>query len=173
MKNLRLKILLSKLKAGKKEYFDEFYNLTISAVWYVVKKIIPERFFAEDIVQESYIAFLNNLQNVNGDPLPYLCGIAKNRALDAIKKDSKIDKSSPFEDLTLAITDKYEVDFPLLEACKSKLDDEEYFILENTVIFGYTRVAVAKMLNKPVPTVNRKYNQILKKVSILAKEVYK
>ena len=70
MKNLRLKILLSKLKAGKKEYFDEFYNLTISAVWYVVKKIIPERFFAEDIVQESYIAFLNNLQNVNGDPLP-------------------------------------------------------------------------------------------------------
>ena len=173
MKKLRLKILLSKLKAGKKEYFDEFYELTISAVWYVVKKIVPERFFAEDIVQETYVAFLNNLQSVNDDPLPYLCSIAKNRALDSIKKENRIDKSSPFEDLTLSTVDKYEVDFPLLEECKRKLDDEEYFILEQTVIFGYTRVAVAKMLNKPVPTVNRKYNRILKKVAILAKEVYK
>ena len=173
MKKLRLKILLSKLKAGKKEYFDEFYELTISAVWYVVKKIVPERFFAEDIVQETYVAFLNNLQSVNDDPLPYLCSIAKNRALDSIKKENRIDKSSPFEDLTLSTVDKYEVDFPLLEECKRKLDDEEYFILEHTVIFGYTRVAVAKMLNKPVPTVNRKYNRILKKVAILAKEVYK
>ena len=173
MEKLRLKILLSKLKAGKKEYFDEFYELTISAVWYVVKKIVPERFFAEDIVQETYVAFLNNLQSVKGDPLPYLCSIAKNRALDSIKKENKIDKSSPFEELTLSTVDKYEVDFPLLEACKSKLDDEEYFILEHTVIFGYTRVAVAKMLNKPVPSVNRKYNRILKRVAILAKEVYK
>ena len=56
MSRLKLKWLLSKLKAGKKEYFEEFYTLTKGAVWYVVRKYVMERFFAEDIVQDSYIS---------------------------------------------------------------------------------------------------------------------
>lgn len=57
MKKLKLKLLLLKLKAGKKEYFDEFYRLTKGAVWYVITKYVPRRFFAEDVMQEAYISF--------------------------------------------------------------------------------------------------------------------
>ena len=50
---------------------------------------------------------------------------------------------------------------------------EEFFILENTVIYGYTRVEVAAMLKKPVSTVNRQYNALLKKAKEMAKEAYR
>lgn len=171
MNNLRVKILLHKLKAGKTEYFDEFYRLTKGAVWYVVHKYVYDRFDAEDVMQDAYVSFLTNLGAVSGNPVPYLCTVAKNKALDKIKKDSKIDKSSPFEELRLGAEDNYS-DGTLIEECRKKLDEEEFFIIEQTVIIGYNRVEVAKMLNKPVSTVNRKYNQILKKIKIIAKGVY-
>lgn len=171
MNNLRVKILLHKLKAGKTEYFDEFYRLTKGAVWYVVRKYVYDRFDAEDVMQDAYVSFLTNLGAVSGNPVPYLCTVAKNKALDKIKKDSKIDKSSPFEELRLGAEDNYS-DGTLIEECRKKLDEEEFFIIEQTIIIGYNRVEVAKMLNKPVSTVNRKYNQILKKIKIIAKGVY-
>ncbi len=173
MNKLRLQYLLSKLKAGKKEYFDEFYRLTKGAVWYVVGKYLKDEFGAEDVMQDAYISFLNNLERVKDDPLPYLCGIAKNKALDVLKKDVRIDKSLQPEDLQLSVCDDYEFDAPLLQTCKKKLSKEEYFILEHTVILGYTRVAVAEMIDKPVSTVNRNYNKMLVKIKEIAKEVYR
>lgn len=173
MSRIKLRRLLSKLKAGKKEYFEEFYELTKGAVWYVVGKYVKERFFAEDILQDAYVSFLNNLASVKEDPLPYLCSIAKNKALDSIKKEAKIDKSLTPEDLNSAASDIYEIEYPLLEICRKKLSKEEFFIIENTVIYGYTRVEVAKMLEKPVSTVNRQYNALLKRVKTLAEEAYR
>ena len=173
MSRIKLRRLLSKLKAGKKEYFEEFYTLTKGAVWYVARKYVKERFFAEDIVQDSYISFLNNLSSVKGDPLPYLCSIAKNKALDSIKKESGIDKSVTPEDLQFAVSDNYATEAPLLETCRKNFSEEEFFILENTVIYGYTRVEVAAMLKKPVSTVNRQYNALLKKTKEMAKEAYR
>ena len=124
-------------------------------------------------MQEAYISFLYSLDKVIGNPLPYLLQIAKNKALDYLRKDSKTDKSVQAEDLNIGKADEYESEFPLLQECRKRLDEEEFFILENTVIFGYTRVDVAKMLDKPVSTVNRKYNAILSKIKKFHKEAYK
>ena len=41
-----------------------------------------------------------------------------------------------------------------------------------TAVYGYRRVEVAKKLNRPVTTVNRKYNVILKKIEKYYDEVY-
>lgn len=173
MRHLRLKILLEKLKSGKKEYFDEFYGLTKASVYYLVKKYFSNEADAEDVMQDAYIAFLYSLDRVHGNPLPYLLQTAKNKALDYIRKDSKTDKSVNADDLSPSKTDVYESEFVLLNECRRRLTEEEFFILENTVIFGYTRVDVAKMLGKPVSTVNRKYNQILKKTKNYLREAYK
>ena len=173
MKYLRLRLLLEKLKSGKREYFDEFYGLTKMAVYYLVKKYLFDDFAVEDVMQEADISFLYSLDKVIGNPLPYLLQIAKNKALDYLRKDSKTDKSVQAEDLNIGKADEYESEFPLLQECRKRLDEEEFFILENTVIFGYTRVDVAKMLDKPVSTVNRKYNAILSKIKKFHKEAYK
>ncbi len=172
MNKLRLKHLLSGLKAGKKEYFEEFYRLTKGAVWYSVLRYVKSRHHAEDVLQDTYIAFLDHLDAVRGDPLPYLCTIAKNKALDSIKKDAKLDKAPLSEDMP-AKTDENSFDTPLLDLCRKRLTEEDFYILENTVLFGYTRVDVAKALGKPVSTVNRRYNEILKKIKKFATEIYR
>ncbi len=172
MNKLKLKHLLSGLKAGKKEYFEEFYRLTKGAVWYSVLRYVKSRHHAEDVLQDTYIAFLDHLDSVRGDPLPYLCTIAKNKALDSIKKDAKLDKAPLPEDMP-AETDENSFDTPLLDLCRKRLTEEDFYILENTVLFGYTRVDVAKALGKPVSTVNRRYNEILKKIKKFATEIYR
>ena len=169
MGELRLKTLIVKLKKGRREYFDEFYELTKKSVYFTVRSLSTDKFFIEDVMQDAYVSFLTNLNKVDGNPLPYLIEIAKNKALDAIKKNNKVDTSIEIETLNLAAAET-ETDFPFLNRLKKQLTEEEYFILEKTVFMGFRRVEVAKMLNKPVPTVNRKYHVVLNKIKKMYKE---
>ena len=173
MERTRINFTFLKLKEGKKEYFSEFYNLTKSSVYFTARKYSRDEYFIEDVMQEAYISFLNNIARVEGNPLPYLITATKNKALDAIKKDKNTDKSVEIEDLPISKCDDYSTDFPLLDKCKSVLTDEEFFILENIVLIGYTQTEVAKTLNKPVSTINYTYNTILKKLSKIKKEAYR
>lgn len=80
-----------------------------------------------------------------------------------------MDYSVEIETLNIA-EEEPEKDFPFLEYLKKKFTEEEYYILEKTVILGYRRVEVAKMLGKPISTVNRKYHDVIKKAKKLYKE---
>ena len=173
MEKARIKSTFLKLKEGKKEYFSEFYNLTKTSVYFTARKFSRDEYFIEDVMQEAYISFLNNIHRIDGDPLPYLITATKNKALDAIKKDKNVDKTVEIEDLPIAKTDEYSTDFPLLDKCRQIRTDEEFYILENIVLMGYTQTEVAKKLNKPVSTVNYTYKTILKKLSKIKKEAYR
>ncbi|MGN0961936.1 MAG: RNA polymerase sigma factor [Christensenellales bacterium] len=170
----RVHYLIKKLQEGRKEYFEEFYETTKSAVFYMTKKYLNNITSIEDIMQESYIAFLNNLDkiNCNDNPISYLLTITKNKTIDELRKNNKID----FIDLdNLQIIDNnnnYLSDFPLLMYCKKRLTKDEFYLLEMTVIYDYKRVEVAKILNQPISTINWKYNELLKKIKKFYKEVY-
>lgn len=169
MNTLRLKILVEKLKEGRREYFDEFYGLTKTSVYFVARSFCRDEFFIEDVMQDSYCAFLNSIYKIEGNPLPYLIQITKNKALDTIKRNKRIDRSIEIETLNVAAEER-ENDFPFLSYLRKKLTEEDFYILEKTVISGYRRAEVAKMLDKPVSTVNRKYHAIIEKVKKLYKE---
>ena len=173
VKREKIKSVFKKLKNGKQEYFDEFYKLTKTSVYFTIRKFSRDEFFIEDAMQDAYVSFLKNICSVKDDPLPYLIITAKNKALDRIRLDGKIDKTVEIEDLPIAKTDEYSTDFPLLDKCRQILTDEEFYILENIVLMGYTQTEVAKKLNKPVSTVNYTYKTILKKLSKIKKEAYR
>ena len=118
MGELRLKTLIEKLKNGRREYFDEFYELTKKSVYFTVRSLSTDKFFIEDVMQDAYVSFLTNLNKVDGNPLPYLIEIAKNKALDAIKKNNKVDSSIEIETLNLAAAET-ETDFPFLNRLKN------------------------------------------------------
>ena len=172
MSKHRLRVLLSELKAGKKEYFDEFYSLTKGAVWHAVRKIVCRRFDAEDVVQEAYLSFLTNIAAVQEDPLQYLVQTAKNKALDHVKRERRTDKSVEIESVREQSFDEFPSHGSLLGVCKRVLNEEEFYILEQAVVFGYTRVEIARATGKPVSTVNRKYNEVLKKLKKIGREAY-
>lgn len=175
MKMVREKIkrVFYKLKNGKEKYFDEFYALTKTSVYFTVRRFSRDAFFVEDVMQEAYVSFLLSINSIAGDPFPYLISVAKNKAIDAIRREEKIDKSVEIENVNIPYDDVYTHDFPLLEKVKIALDDEEFFIVEKVVLCGYTQTEVAKMLDKPVTTVNYKYKTVIKKLKKLQKEAYK
>lgn len=169
----RIKRVFYKLKSGKEKYFDEFYSLTKTPVYFTVRKFFRDEFFIDDVMQDTYVSFLSVMNSIEGDPFPYLISIAKNKAIDVTRREAKTDKSVEIENVNIPYDDVYTHDFPLLEKVKTALDDEEFFIVEKVVLCGYTQTEVAKMLDKPVTTVNYKYKTVIKKLKKLQKEAYK
>ena len=174
MKHIKIKYLIEKLKQGKSEYFNKFYDETKSSVFYVIRKILNNKAQIEDVMQETYIKFIYSLHkiNENQNPYYYLLQIAKNKAIDEYRKNKKIVLSNYCEETETENCYNFSLDFPLLDCCKKNLSVDEFKILELTVILGYKRVEVAKMLQQPISTVNWKYNKILKKIKTLYLEVY-
>ena len=168
MNKKRLNYLITKLKQGEKDYFDEFYKKTQIPVYYSIRKVINNKIQIEDVMQETYIKFLKslNLIDTNNNPLAYLITIAKNKAIDECRKNERIEFVEYIDELQES---KSSNDMPLIEMFKNSLTDDEYQLFELTLIYGYKRIEIAKMQNQPVSTVGWKYNKMLEKV----KRIYK
>lgn len=135
-----LNYLVKKLKNGEQKYFKEFYDRTKTGVFYLVKKTLGNHsLHAEDVMQEVYVTFLNKLPVIddNKNYKAYLLSIAKSKSLDEIKKHLRIDKSVEIADLPFSVTDNELSDFPLMEYCKTKLTEEEFRLLELSVVYGF------------------------------------
>lgn len=173
MGNLRLNYLIKKLKQGKSQYFDEFYALTKGAVYYAVKTHVTGS-DVEDVMQETYVKFLSVISGVDEkkNPLAFLYEIAKNKALDVTRKRSRTDTDVIVEEMQIGVNEVYSHDSPLMELCKKRLTENEYFLLEKVFILGYKQKEVAAMLGEPISTVNHRYKTLVKKVKLLYKEAY-
>lgn len=166
-----LNSLIKKIKKGYGEYFDDLYDATKNGVFYMIKSIVKDYSLAEDIMQDTYISFMSKLENIdeNGNIYSYLLTTARNKALNEVKKDSRLVGVDYLENMEMEEVDTFT---PLLDFAKNHLDENEWKILKLTVVDGYRRVEVAKLIGKPVATVNWQYNKILKKVEKMYKEVY-
>lgn len=175
MQKNNLRSYISRLKTGERDAFDPFYEQTKGSVWFAVHAIVKDRQTAEDLMQETYISFLNHISEIDesANPLAYLVTTARNKALNELRRRKSLSNADLDE---LPIPDPKdsfsECDTPLLDRAKKILSEKEWRLLELCVIYGYKRVEVAKMLRMPVSTVNWQYNQLLKKLKKQCAEVY-
>lgn len=163
--------LLEKLKQGKLQFFDEFYDTTKNGVFFMIRSIIKDYSRSEDIMQDVYLSFMNNLDkiDIDGNPYSYLLTMARNKALNEAGRDARIVGIDYLENIECPETDGFS---PLLDFAKTHLEEDEWRLLKLTIVDGYRRVEAAKLIGKPVATVNWQYNKILKKVEKMYKEVY-
>ena len=61
MSEERIRFLISEFKKGNQRVFDEFFNLTKNQVFYNIFSIVKNSENSEDILQETYVKFLLNL----------------------------------------------------------------------------------------------------------------
>lgn len=172
---LNLDKIVKKLKNGEKEYFSEFYALTKSAVFYVVKNTLGSfSVYSEDVMQDTYITFLNKLPYIDEGKnyKAYLLSIAKSKSLDELRKHKRIDKSIDPSEMTISVLDTEINGFPLIDYCKKNLKEEEFRLLELAVIYGFKQVEIAKMTKTSVSTVNWRYLKLLVKIRKFYEEVY-
>lgn len=162
----RLRFLIEKLKSDE-SYFSEFFELTKKQIFYNIFSILKDHHLSEDVLQETYISFLNNINSINPKKsiLGYLYKTSKNKAIDYYRKNKKILDYELIENqLNLSYETKYDNSQELLIQLKKILDDLEYQVVILHVINELTNKEIGKLINRPTNTVIWIYNKAIKKI---------
>ena len=145
--------------------FKSFYDLTNKQIYLVSLAILKDSDEALDIVQDTYLNFLKNINNIdefkfhNG----YLLKIARNLSLNRYK-----DKQREFVSEEVILSKGAEEDFYNdyeVKAILSLLDAEiEREIIVYHVLLDYKFKDIAKIVDKPLGTILWIYNKAIKKL---------
>lgn len=160
--------IIKRLKRGELDgFFDTLYEDSKSAIFYNIYSFLHDYQLSEDILQETYVRFLENIGKVKEkeNPLSYLIVISKNLSLDLIRKKEKERALSEYEEAVLPSTDdiKKEVNSSaLLNRICSLLSNERFEIFYLKAMEDYTQKDIAKILHKPMGTIGYEYAEALK-----------
>ena len=155
IENIKQKeILIAKLNGNTLEAIGNIYSLT---------KSYP---LSEDLLQETFVKFLQNLQNINSDDSVqgYLMLLSRNLTLDYFKKNNRVREIDEIND-DLSSHDQKEIDKNILiEKIKSILKDKEFEIFTLHVLDELTFEEISKLIKRPLGTVLWSYKNSIKKI---------
>jgi len=158
--------LVRRLKRGDEAAFKELYNGSYRQVFFVVLPIIRDKALAEDIVQDTYLKFLEKLNDYKDkNVLSYLITIGKNLAINEYNKRKRITKVDDFSDFSYY--DHIEIKLERKEAIQKALsilekDELDIFLLH--VLEGLTHRELSVIMDKPLGTVSWIYAKAVKKM---------
>lgn len=153
------------IEKGDTSAFPAFYESTKKDVFYNILSLCRDYALSEDLLQETFIRFLENRNRVSSPSKAkgYLMRISRNLTLDALSKRSK---ESQIEDDShvAAPKDPIRIDEEFLLGRLGKvLNDFEFRILVLHVLDEMTFEEIRRLLHKPLGTVLWTYNQAIKK----------
>lgn len=166
----RLLSLFLRLKNGEKDAFDAFYNGSKRRVYYNILSLLGDPNASEDILQETYVRFLEKLSELDerNSPLGFLMVTSRNLALDYLRLSKRVtlyEESLPLEvgketEDHLSSLDEER----LLKRIQSLLKPKEFEILIKHVYLDLTFKEIASLLHRPLGTVLWSYNNAIKKL---------
>lgn len=154
---------LSRVAAGDKAAFASLYKATRSKLYGVVARILGAGDSSNEVLQEAFVRIwekAGDFDTAKGSPLAWMATIARNRALDEVRRvrpTSLEDMPEGFEPADveidpLASRDRSEELAALLH-CLKTLDEEKREIVLMAYYRGMSREALAKKYDRPVPTI--------------------
>jgi RNA polymerase sigma-70 factor, ECF subfamily len=158
-----LTLLLSRIAGRDAAAFSTLYKQTSAKLYGVVARILTRGDAAADALQEVYVRIwekAGEFDPVKGSPLAWMATIARNRALDEVRRvrpASLEDQPEGFEPAAeeidpLATRERSEGLAALVE-CLKALDDEKRAVVLLAYYRGLSREALAKRFGRPVPTI--------------------
>ena len=83
--------IIRKLKLKDEEVFARFFETYKNLVFYECNNVLNERTAAEDVTQDVFVEFFNNVDklNENTNLKLHIASLAKRRAIDQYRKQSK------------------------------------------------------------------------------------
>ncbi len=156
--------IIRQLKSGNMDFFDDFYELTKKQVYVAIINIIKNKTICEDIMQDTYLKFLNNIHKYKDktNVIAFIVTIARNLAINEYNKN----KREVRYDLSLyeeEIVSKTE-ETPLLDLVYETLSGIELEVFILHVIDDLKHREIAKIMKKPLGTITWIYNKALKKM---------
>lgn len=161
-----IKHYINEFKDRDYTHFDAFYQLTSQKVFFTIVGIVKDKMIAEDLMQETYMQFLKKIDDVNPhqNPTAYLVTIGRNQALNYYNKFKKeVQGDEIFETIPSDETIKDEID---IYALLDLLDHDEREVIVLHVINGFKFREVAKVMDKPLGTVQWIHKKALDKLKM-------
>ncbi|HLW90413.1 MAG TPA: sigma-70 family RNA polymerase sigma factor [Roseiarcus sp.] len=158
-----LAALMTRVASRDRAAFAALYRATQAKLFGVVVRIVSRRDVAGEVLQEAYVRIWEKAADFDltkGSPLAWMTAIARNRALDEMRRPKPLaigDLSEGFdppaeETDPLASRDRSERLAALLR-CLDALDPEKRKIVLLAYYRGASREALAKKFDHPVPTI--------------------
>src|ERR1700685_940577 len=155
--------LLGRTAARDAAAFSALYEATSAKLYGVVARILPRGDAAADALQEVYVRIwekAGEFDPLKGSPLAWMATIARNRALDEVRRVRPVsleDQPEGFEPAAeeidpLAARERSEGLSALVD-CLKALDEENRAIVLLAYYRGSSREALAKRFGRPVPTI--------------------
>jgi len=155
--------LLGRIAARDAAAFAALYKGTSAKLYGVVARILPRGDAAADALQETYVRIwekAGDFDPAKGSPLAWMATIARNRALDEVRRvrpGSLEDLPESFEPAAdevdpLAARERSDGLAALID-CLKALDDEKRAVVLLAYYRGSSREALAQRFGRPVPTI--------------------
>ena len=174
---ITLAILLERVATRDGEAFADLYNATSMKLFGIVLRILKRRALAEDILQDVYIKIWERASDyapTHGSAIAWMAVIARNRALDEVRRDKNLvssDDVEGFEDIPASGFDalgqmQQSQELKKLVDCLGGIEEEKRRILLLAYDQGLSRQTLAQKFGQPVPTIKtwlRRSLQSLKK----------
>jgi RNA polymerase sigma-70 factor, ECF subfamily len=155
--------LLTRIAARDAAAFAALYKQTSAKLYGVVARILTRGDVAADVLQEAYVRIWErsgDFDPVKGSAFAWMATIARNRALDEVRRvrpGSLEDQPEGFEPAAeevdpLGARERSEELARIID-CLRKLDEEKRAVLLLAYYRGSSREALAKRFGRPVPTI--------------------
>lgn len=158
-------LIIDELKKHDQSHFNDFYQQTSRQIYFTAFNILKDHGLAEDIMQDTYVLFLNNIEQYkNGNNVfAYLSTIARNLSINQYNKLKRVVQNDEMIALQPVYDNPHEQSN--IEETLSLLDtDLEREIVTFHAIFDYKFVDIAKIIDKPLGTILWIYNKAMKKL---------
>ena len=155
--------LLTRVAARDTKAFAALYRATSAKLYGVVARILKRRDVAADVLQETYVRVwekAGEFDSAKGSALGWMATIARNRALDEVRRVRPVsleDQPEGFEPAAeevdpLGARERSE-GLARLIGCLQGLDEEKRAIVLLAYYRGLSREALAKRFGRPVATI--------------------
>jgi RNA polymerase sigma-70 factor, ECF subfamily len=153
---------LSCVASGDVRAFERVYAGTSAKLFGVIVCIVGRREIAEEVLQDVYVRVWRRASQFDpskGSPITWLATIARNLALDAVKRPTWRPVGECSEALEMPSGDdpfaelSRDDDRRRLSACLERLGSEKRAIVMMAYHYGMTRAEIAAETGRPVATV--------------------
>lgn len=164
---MNLDEIIEEFRLCNYNHFNEFYNETKKNVFFTIAAIIKDRDAIDDLMQDTYIKFLENISKYQAKMKinAYLSTIAHNIAINYYNREKKLVHSEEIIDY-IPNEEKNKKDNSSIEVLEllKDLDDMSKEIVILHTINDLKFKDISKIVNKPLGTVLWIYNKAIKEL---------
>jgi len=166
--------LLSRVAAKDRAAFASVYRTASPKLFGIILRILRRRELAEDVLQDVFLTIWRRAESYDmtlAAPMTWMVAIARNRAIDEIRKARLTVVDAPVEKLNLAddgilVSERMERDDSALrlQRCLDGLGEPQRQMVKLAYLEGWSRDALAKKYGHPEGTIKTWLHRSLKQL---------